>query len=174
MMRSTETVIATAIVTAIAATSRLFNLVAGVALVAMLLHVNLDVIGRTVFSLPIPMTTEMVSHYYMVAVVFLPLAAVALAGGHITVELIGERLTGTARRALALFAAGAAVVYFAAMTWHTGRAAIAKYQIGEYVIAQSTLTIWPTRFLVPLGCGVLVLALLVTAIRREPPTGGPS
>ena len=83
-------------------------------------------------------------------------------------------LAGTARRALALFAAGAAVVYFAAMTWHTGRAAIAKYQIGEYVIAQSTLTIWPTRFLVPLGCGVLVLALLVTAIRREPPTGGPS
>ena len=112
----------------------------------------------------------------MVAVVFLPLAAVALAGGHITVELIGERLTGVARRALALFAAGVATVYFAAMTWHTGHAAIAKFKIGEYVIAQSTLIIWPTRFLVPLGCGVLVLALVVTAIRRdpEPPTGGPS
>ena len=153
--------------TAIAAAARLCNLVAGVALVAMLLHVNLDVIGRTVFSLPIPMTTEMVSHYYMVAVVFLPLAAVAFAGGHITVELIGQRLTGVARRALALFAAGSATIYFAAMTWHTGRAAIAKYEIGEYVIAQSTLTIWPTRFLVPLGCGLLVLALVVTAIRRD-------
>lgn len=149
-------------------TARLFNLVAGAALVAMLLHVNLDVIGRTLLGMPIPMATEVVSHYYMVAVVFLPLAAVALAGGHITVELLGQSLTGVARRLLALFATCAAIVYFAAMTWHTGRTAIDKYEIGEYVIAQTTLTIWPTRFLVPLGCGLLVLVYLVIVFRGDP------
>lgn len=161
---------------AVRAVSRLFNAVAGLALVAMLLHVNADVIGRTLLGMPVPMTTEIVSYYYMVAVVFLPLAAVAFAGGHITVELIGQRLTGRARQALMGFAAAVAVVYFAALTWHTGDAALAKLAIGEYVIGQAMLTIWPTRFLVPLGCGLLVLALLVTASGRdsEPPAGSSS
>ncbi|MFP6758198.1 MAG: hypothetical protein VCC99_08265, partial [Alphaproteobacteria bacterium] len=90
--------------------------------------------------------------------------------------LIGQRLTGRARRALMGFAAAAAVVYFAALTWHTAGAALAKLAIGEYVIGQAMLTIWPTRFLVPLGCGLLVLALLVTALGRdsEPPAGSSS
>ncbi len=141
------------------------SILGGVALVAMLVHINLDVIGRFVFDRPIPMTTEIVSYYYMVAVVFLPLAAVECHDKHIVVELLSQNLSVKGAMITVGFGSLVAAAYFAALTWRTGQEALAKFQIGEYALGAATLVTWPTRFLVPIGCFVLVLALILSTCR---------
>ncbi len=141
------------------------NLVAAVAVVAMMLHVNLDVLGRYLFNAPLPMTTEVVSAYYMVAVVFLPLAAIEWRDGHISVEIVTQFIGARTQRLLLIITGLLAAAYFAAITWRTWLVAIDKYQLGEFITGVATLSIWPTRFLVPLGCGLIVVVLVIKAAR---------
>ena len=52
-------------------------LIAGCAVtLAMMLHVTADVLGKVLFNHPINRTLEVVTYYYMVGCVFLPLAMV--------------------------------------------------------------------------------------------------
>ena len=142
------------------------NLVAAVALVAMMLHVNLDVLGRYLFNAPLPMTTEVVSAYYMVAVVFLPLAAIEWRDGHISVEIVTQFIGDRTRTLLLLLTGLLSAAYFAAITWRTWLVAVDKYELGEFITGVAVLSIWPTRFLVPLGCGLIVVVLVIKAARR--------
>ncbi|HCP81835.1 MAG TPA: TRAP transporter small permease, partial [Octadecabacter sp.] len=54
----------------------------------MMLHVTLDVILSQFIAEPMPMTVDLVSFYYMVGLVFLPLAFVETKNEHIDVDLI--------------------------------------------------------------------------------------
>src|SRR5690606_4887540 len=54
---------------------RVMTLFAGVGLVLMMLQVNADVAGRYLFTMPVPLTMELVTYYYMTLVAFLPLMA---------------------------------------------------------------------------------------------------
>ena len=64
----------------------------GIAVVLMMLHICADVIAKYVFNSPIPGTLEIVSNYYMVATVFLPLALVERKNAHIAVEILSQHL----------------------------------------------------------------------------------
>ena len=151
--------------TGVRKTSTGFNLAAALALVAMMVHINLDVLGRYLFNAPLPMTTEVVSAYYMVAVVFLPLAAIEWRDGHISVEIITQFLGDRPLRLLLMATGLVAAAYFAAITWRTWLVAVDKFQIGEFTTGVAVLSIWPTRFLVPLGCGLIVVVLLIKISR---------
>ena len=140
-------------------------LVGGVALMLMMVHVTADVVGKFVFNRPIPMTLEMVSNYYMVAVVFLPFAAVERSSGNIHVELIYAHLPRLAKRLLD----AVTYVLFAGLFWFltTGTWAVAmkKFKVGEFIMGSYPVPIWPTRFLVPLGCGLALALVLVKLLR---------
>jgi TRAP-type C4-dicarboxylate transport system permease small subunit len=143
------------------------NLVAAAALIAMLVHINLDVLGRYLFNAPLPMTIEIVSTYYMVEVVFLPLASVEWRDGHITVDVLARLFGGRAERILFAAVAVLSAAYFAALAWRSALTAIDKFRIGEFAMGTAVLVTWPTRFLVPLGCGLIALVLLLKAVRRR-------
>ena len=66
--------------------SNLTLILSGLFLFAMMVHVTVDVALRYAMNSPIPGTLEIVSAYYMVAGVFLPLAAVELARASIAVD----------------------------------------------------------------------------------------
>ena len=51
--------------------SNVLGLAAGCAVILMMLHINLDVAMRYIFSAPFANTIEIVSTYYIVAIVFL-------------------------------------------------------------------------------------------------------
>ena len=72
-------------------------------LVLMALHVSLDVGLRYLFGKSFTGTLEFVSFYYMVAVVFLPLAYVELQREHISVDVLVGRLPSIAQLTLSLF-----------------------------------------------------------------------
>ena len=149
----------------LAGIANLLALFAGGALIAMMLHINLDVAMRYIFSAPFANTIEIVSTYYIVAIVFLPLALVEVMDAHISVEIVAQMLP---RRGAELLIACVAIVsaaYFAAFTWRSLEDALQKYAAGEIALGNSQITVWPTRFYLPIGCGLIVLVLLNKAWR---------
>jgi TRAP-type C4-dicarboxylate transport system permease small subunit len=106
-----------------------------------------------------------VSTYYIVAIVFLPFALVERSNGNIVVELLAQHLPRRVSELLIACVALISAVYFTAFAIRTGEDAIQKYNVGEVILGNSQLTVWPTRFYLPIGCGLLVLVLLYKAFR---------
>lgn len=140
-------------------------LVGGVALVLMMAHVTVDVVGKYFFNAPVPITLEMVSNYYMVAVVFLPLGAVERAGGNIHVELVYGALPRLARRVVDLLAYGLGVAFFGLLARASLDVAIEKYRVGEFIMGSYPVVIWPSRFLVPVGAALIAAMLALKLVR---------
>jgi TRAP-type C4-dicarboxylate transport system permease small subunit len=145
--------------------SNLLGLVAGCAVILMMLHINLDVAMRYIFSAPFANTIEIVSSYYIVAIVFLPIALVERLNANIVVEIVAQHLPKRGAELLVAVVAIVSAAYFGALAWTTGLDAIGKYQVGEIALGNSQITIWPTRFYLPIGCGLMVLVLLNKARR---------
>nr|WP_277346098.1 TRAP transporter small permease [Sneathiella chinensis] len=126
---------------------------------------SVDVLCKYLFNMPLIWTMDVVVSYMMVAIVFLPLAEVEKQNGHICVELFTQTLGPMWRRGVEIFATVVATVYFMALTWRSWGDAVNKFHVGEYVMGEAQVTIWPGRFFVPLGCGMLVLLLLYKIYR---------
>jgi TRAP-type C4-dicarboxylate transport system permease small subunit len=148
-----------------------FAYLATAVIVVLTLHVCVDVGSRYLFNLPLPGTTEMVAKYYMVGTVFLPLAYCQIRRQHFNATLFESYLPrGLVRRVDGvhdLVTCLLAGLY----AYCTGLAAYDATLIGERVqTAFYPLLTWPSRWLVPIGAGVLcVVALLqfVASLGRE-------
>ena len=132
----------------------------------MMVHVTLDVILSQFIAEPLPGTVDYVSYYYMVGLVFLPLPFVEYTNEHIRVDLIHDLLPGVARTALDMLALALSVVFYGLLTWQTWTDAVEKYLIGEQSMGMAAVTIWPGRFFLPVGAGLMVLLLLAKLIQR--------
>ena len=145
--------------------SFVFMAIAAIALTLMMGHVTVDVAGKYLLNAPVPVTLEMVSNYYMVAVVFLPLAAVEKVNGHIHVELIYSALPRVGRRVLDVAAHALALGFFAMLMRYSWVSAVRKFEVGEFIMGTYPIIIWPSRFLVPLGCGLIAAFLVLRLVR---------
>lgn len=141
---------------------------AGMAAMAlMMLHVSLDVISKYAFNQPIVGTLETVSSYYMVALLFLPLAEVTRRGQHIRVEVFTNWLAP--RPLAACIAIGLAIcaAYGGMMAWRGGVEATRMTAIREaWETALWDMEVWPARWFVPVGCAVMSLVFLAQALER--------
>lgn len=132
-------------------------------IVAIVLHVSLDIILRSTIRVSMPATLEMVTRYYMMLLALVPLAWVERNNDMIAVELFSG-LWGPAQRrwldvAIALFS----VVIYLFFTWATWGKAVEQWSIGAYVTTlDKRLPVWPTYFILPVSFG---LAALVCALR---------
>lgn len=151
-------------------------ILASVALASMMLHVTLDVFLRYAFNRPLADTVEVVSFYYMIAVVFLPLAFVERNSEHIEVELFTQKLPLKIRNGLFIAARLFAVGFFGILTYITYIDAVGYMAIRETPMG-SDLRIWPTRFLLPLSFAILMITMLLHTAKavinfdREKPQG---
>lgn len=144
--------------------SNLFATIGAAIVLLMMLHIVLDITLRF-FNVPLKATIEIVQAWYMVPVAFLPLAYVEKINGHISVELLSQHM---GKRTQELLVAGVSVLsalYFGAFAWRTGLDAIGKYEVGEVALGDVAIIVWPTRFILPAGCGLIVLFLLYKAFR---------
>jgi len=150
-------------------TDRLANLLMIISIIlaaAMMLHVSLDVILSQFIAEPLPGTVEIVSGYYMVGLVFLPLAFVELKNEHIHVDVLHSLLPARGKTILDVLALALSTIYLALMTYRTWFDALEKYEVGEYSMGMFSVALWPGRFFVPIGCAILTVALLLKLIRR--------
>ena len=139
--------------------------IGGVVIIAMMIHIAADVAAKEFFSSPINGTLEIISVYYMVALVFLPLADVTMGEGHIKVELFTRKFSPRAIRMLEAAIALIGALYVGAMAVGGIDEAIFRMGIRDTLeTAGGTLEVWPSRWIVPVGTGLMALCLFYEAI----------
>ena len=143
---------------------RALGLGANVALLLIMLGVSADAVLRYAVNRPVAGTLEGVE-LLLVFAVFAGLARTQAERGHIAVGLLTDHLAGRPRAALAAVASVLALVLFTAVTWATGGMAVRSWQMGEYSPGLIAFPLYPSRFLVALGCLLLCLQLLVELAR---------
>lgn len=143
---------------------------AGTAIViAILLVINTDIVGRELFNHPLRGATEMVS-IGIVAVVFLSLPHTILAGRMVRVDLflswLAERMPRLAAGLSVLFDLIGAVLMLL-LTWALAPEVLSAWELDDYVgsLGDFTVPIWPVRALQCLSAGVTVAVFLALAIR---------
>lgn len=142
------------------------TVVGGTCLLLMMLHVTVDVLMKYLFSYPIIGTLEIVSYYYMVAAVFLPLAAVERKHAHIFVEVFTQSLPARPQSLINGVAVLLGAAYVAVLTWQTGVEAVRQTAVLEAWDATFfDIPVWPTRWFLPIGCGALTLFMLLHGVR---------
>lgn len=143
---------------------RIFLFVGALALLGMMLHVTADVLAKYVFNSPVPLTMEMVTYYYMAAVVFLPLFSLERKGASLVhVELVYGMLSLRIRRVLLPAALLLAAIFCACAAYAAWKPAMQALGAGTYAGSVVVVSIWPTRFLPVIGFGLLALTLAIKA-----------
>jgi len=144
------------------------NLTLWVGLIAcflMMIHVSADVTGRTVFNHPLAGTTEVVSAWYMVTVAYLPWAYLAFHNNHIVAGIFSR--IGTPRFS---FWVGIGVkllttAYLSIFAYQTFFRAVQQTRAGEvWEAAGGFIMVWPSRWLLPLASGLMILYLVLSVI----------
>jgi TRAP-type mannitol/chloroaromatic compound transport system permease small subunit len=136
-------------------------LAGGFVVFLLMLMVAIDAIGRKVAS-ALPGALEF-SEALMIPAVFLPLMFVQLKREHVYVGVVTMRLSVRTQSLIDAIAALIGVVLFGFLTWLAVDKAIQSTVVWEYRIAVMAVPIWPFRWIIPLGTGLLVLQLLLTA-----------
>lgn len=145
--------------------SGLVAMIGGIILFVMMVQVSLDVASKYILHKPIPSTLEIVSAYYMVALVFLPLGAVTRDHELLEVELFTQHLSP---RGIAFFKMlgciiGAIYVFF--LLKEGIEEAIHKTEIGEvWETATFDIPVWGARWFYPLGTFLMGIYLVLYAI----------
>ncbi|MBL0930329.1 MAG: TRAP transporter small permease [Alphaproteobacteria bacterium] len=141
-------------------------LIGALAIVAMMLHVIVDVILRNVSNTPIPATYEIVTKYYMIALAFVPLAFVERRGGMVQVEVIDPFLPAALRDALERLVAALSAAVYGTLAWVTLADALDAFATGAFVMAQTyRLPVWPGFFLPPLGFALAAVAVAIRIVQ---------
>lgn len=145
-------------------------ILAGVAILTMMVHVTADIVGRVAFNRPITGTLEIVASYYMVACAYLPLAYVQIERSHMVIELFTQNLGERSLLVLDLFSSALGIVFLGLMAWQTFLVALEKTAVREAVEATFyQIPVWPSRWTIVAAVSItaFILALqLVQDTRR--------
>ena len=148
------------------------------AMIAMMLHICVDVVSRALFHVSIVGTLEFVTYLYMVSVVFLPLAMSQQERGHVIVEVFSQFASPALLLWIDRFAQAVTATYVGFIGWWGMREAIRSTQRNEVITIISTdLPLWPTRWLLPLGLGAMLIVILLQlyySFRNPQPIGSSS
>ncbi|WP_374445979.1 TRAP transporter small permease [Stella sp.] len=142
------------------ALAKLLMWVGCLAVVLMAVHVTWDVIQRTFFGRGMLGTTEIVSFYYMVAVVCFPLAWIERRDEHINVEILFQRMPVGGKRTMAVFAAICSTGFFSVFAYRSWHDALNALSTGETMMGYAEIAIWPARFILPISFALVVLVCL--------------
>ena len=139
-----------------------------VALIGMVVVISADVALR-LLGQSIAGTTELVSDWFMVAIVFLALGGLQARNMHISVDLSRGTLPPRLDAALDVLAGGLMVAACTGLVWYTTGQAYDATRAGERVeLPDFVLPLWPPRWFVPLGfalAGVVAAAQAITAAK---------
>lgn len=131
-------------------------------LVLMAVHIVADVGARYFLGRPLDGTTEIVSRYYMVALIFLPLAYVQATGRHVEASFFADALPDKAKAALGCLTSVLMLAFAVLLAWQAGIEAARSTAISEKLqTASYFLLTWPGRWIPVLGMALVALQSLV-------------
>jgi TRAP-type C4-dicarboxylate transport system permease small subunit len=138
--------------------------VGGFVVVILMVMESVDALGRKTFG-ALPGALEF-SEALMIPAVFLPLMFVQMKREHVYVGVVTLKLPVRTQAFLDGAAAVVGVVIFALLTWLGIDKAVDSTSVGEYRVALISVPIWPFRWMIPLGTGLLVFQLVLTAVHE--------
>jgi TRAP-type C4-dicarboxylate transport system permease small subunit len=110
-------------------------------------------------------TVEIISAYHMMIVVFFPLAYVTRRGGHIVVTMFTHGLPPPILDKLERSINLLTIIVLFAIIWMTTEEAIFRTREGEaWDAGFLVVSVWPSRWVIPIGCGLMALYLLVDTV----------
>lgn len=135
-----------------------------VAAVLMMLHITVDVLMRAIGQ-PLPATFTIVSHYYMLPIVFLPLALTERNDAHITVEVLVQYLRRRLQKVLAVLAWTVSASVFGILFYQTLLDALDKTEKGTFIMEIDwKVPLWASYYFLPVGFGLVVMVLVYRVI----------
>lgn len=138
----------------------LTSIIGTIAVGLMMVHIAVDVVGKFVFSAPVPATITMVSSYYMVVVAFLPLALAERRNAHISVEVLTELFPPRVQHHINGLTYVLSGIVFGLLAYRGFNDAYNKLDMGSFIMEQGTkVLIWPGHYLLPVGASLMVLVL---------------
>lgn len=151
---------------------RAFMTVAVLSLVAMVLSVSADAIGRYLFRAPLSGNYEFTSLFAMVALTFMGMPGTYATGGHIRLTFFTpylERIPGRISERINVILA---LVAFALLAWISGQEAIHKFAVNETTLGAVQFPMYWSYVWVPLGSGLLCLRLVYELFVPQERTSG--
>ncbi|MFD1911088.1 TRAP transporter small permease subunit [Halodurantibacterium flavum] len=137
----------------------------GIAL--MMFHVVTEIVSRRLFRVSLDAVPEIVGYYYMASVIFLSLAYVTRAEGHVAATLFTDLLPIKVQSLLmgiVLVILGGVMTVFA---WQMGIEAVRMTRIGEFHQgATLNLPTWPSRWFPPVGAVLMALMAFLMALDK--------
>ena len=137
---------------------------AGCVLMLMVVHIVADVASKAFFNYPLPGTLSIVASYYMIGIVFLPMALAELTRQSISVDLFFNFFSIRSRWVLLILATVLSIVFYAALTYESVPMALKSMRKGEFVDGTIYLITWPGRFFLPIAFFLVVLVLVYRLI----------
>jgi TRAP-type C4-dicarboxylate transport system permease small subunit len=161
------------LVTLAALVAKTLGYVGALAVVAMMLHISLDVILRNAFRYSMNTVPEIVARYYMTALAFLPLAWLEMRRDMISVELLDFALSSRARRISDVAVMLLASVVYGLLAWTNWGKAMKETRVGTLVeIADYKMAVWHSFYFAPIGFTLAALVCLLLAFGRVFPAIG--
>lgn len=146
---------------------------AGFCLITMMGQVFLDVVGRYLLGRPLPSTLEIVSEWWMPALIFLPLLDVEWRGENISVDIVHQRFGPRSKAILDAFAHVCFATFIALIAYGAAEQALRAAQQGEFIVGMIPVVTWPPRFFLPVAGALTVCLSLVRAFRSIVQALGP-
>lgn len=122
-----------------------------------------DVIGTQFFGQPVHGALEL-TESTMVVIVFGALTYAQIRRNHIRVELFYTRLGPRAQGVMDAFSDLMALAFFGLLLWQATFEAIFSWTIDESTFGLIRVPLWPARFMLVGGTGLLILQLLTDLV----------
>ncbi len=137
-----------------------FGFIAAAAIAMMMISTSLDTTFRYAFNTPIAGVFEL-NEVLLVIAVFLTVCWTQETRGHTRVILIMRRFSIRNAIKLDTLCWVLCFIFLAVMGWQAGREALRSYEINEFRWGSVQMQIWWAKALVPLGCWLGCLQLVV-------------
>ncbi len=139
--------------------------VTAIPVLAMMVHVTLDVTLKYLINTPIQGTLEITAYYYMVSIVVFPMAFVELTRQSIAVDLFYKLMPRKAQIVLTAFVLLFSALGYGGLGVISWPEAISSFEKREIVMGSVNIFIWPSRFLLPLSLWVAMAVCLAHLYR---------
>lgn len=143
---------------------RWLSVVAGFAILVLILYIDVDVGGRYVANRPMPGGVE-IAETIMIFIVFMGLAYTFARGGHLSLEFVFERLNPRGQAILDILALLLALLLFGFLTWTAGDWAWRGWEL-KTAEGYYRVPIYPARFIVAIGAFLFAIQAVIDLIRR--------
>ena len=139
-------------------------IVSAIGLGLMVVHITLDVAGRTGFRNPLPGTLEFVQYVYMPVIALCAMAMAERMGQHPRVTVLLPADGTASRRAVDIIGQVTLIVVVGLLFYSGIGAAEHSIAIDESVIAAINVPVWPAKVIAVIAFGAFLLQAVVVLI----------